>query len=98
MRNRTVQLNIRLTEAENKRLKQHSRKAGLTASAYIRMLINGYQPKETPPGIYYETVKLLTQVYGGLQGNENEKSRKQLQNLLLKLHKAVAQPEQIEIP
>lgn len=53
MRNRTVQLNIRLTEAENKRLKQHSRKSGLTASAYVRLLINGFQPKETSPSFTF---------------------------------------------
>ena len=60
MRKRTVQLNIRLTEAKNKRLKQHSRKSGQTASAYVRLLINGFQPKETPPIDYH---KLMNSLY-----------------------------------
>lgn len=55
MWNRTVQLNIRLTESENKRLKQHSHKAGLTAFAYVRLLINNFQPEETPPSFTFSS-------------------------------------------
>ncbi|HIZ55058.1 MAG TPA: plasmid mobilization relaxosome protein MobC [Firmicutes bacterium] len=60
MRKRTVQLNIHPTEAENQRLKQHNRKSGLTVSAYVRLLINGFHPKETPPIDYH---KLMTGLY-----------------------------------
>lgn len=59
MRNRTVQLNIRLTEMENNLLKRNSHRAGLTTSAYIRMLISDYIPKETPPISYHELMKDL---------------------------------------
>lgn len=95
MRNRTIQLNIRLTEAENKRLKQHSRKAGLTASAYIRMLINGYQPKETPPLEYEKLLQILTEIYAKIGRSEDIQTKKLLAETLLELQKQVTQPEKI---
>lgn len=95
MRNRTVQLNIRLTEAENNRLKRNSHKANLTASAYIRMLINGYQPKETPSVEYEKLQKILTEIYAKLGRSEDIPTKKLLAETLLELQKQVTQPEKI---
>lgn len=95
MRNRTIQLNIRLTEAENNRLKRNSRKSNLTASAYIRMLINGYQPKETPPLEYEKLLQILTEIYAKLGSLEDDTTKKLLAETLLELQKQVMQPERI---
>lgn len=94
MRKRTVQLNIRLTEAENKRLKQYSRKAGLTASAYVRLLINGSHPKETPPAAYHELMNNLYEVNVKLPQSALE--RAELQRFILQLQAAVTLPEPVK--
>ena len=49
MRYRCEQLNLRLTPEEKQRLKKAAARCGLTAAGYIRMLVAGYLPKETPP-------------------------------------------------
>ena len=46
MRKKTKQLNIRLTESEFARLTKNARKADLTMTCYLAMLINGYSPRE----------------------------------------------------
>lgn len=48
MRKKTKQLNIRLTESEFDRLTKNARKADLTMTCYLGMLINGYSPREKP--------------------------------------------------
>jgi hypothetical protein len=48
MRNRTIQLNIRLSEDEHEKLLKSVVKSGLSASGYVRALINGNSPKECP--------------------------------------------------
>lgn len=48
MRKKTKQLNIRLTESEFARLTKNARKADLTMTCYLGMLINGYSPREKP--------------------------------------------------
>jgi len=48
MRKKTKQLNIRLTESEFARLIKNARKADLTMTCYLGMLINGYSPREKP--------------------------------------------------
>ena len=94
MRKRTVQLNIRLTESENKRLKQHSRKSGLTASAYVRLLINGFQPKETPPIDYHKLMNSLYELNAKLPQSALE--RAELQRFILQLQAAVTLPESVK--
>jgi hypothetical protein len=59
MRNRTVQLNIRLTEAEHEKLMHSAEKAKFTTSSYIRSLIDGNAPKECPPMEYHELIQKL---------------------------------------
>ena len=54
MRTRDTQFNVILSRQEADRLKRNIRRAGLTNSGYIRMLISGYCPKETPPLEYGE--------------------------------------------
>lgn len=91
MRNRTIQLNIRLTKSEHDKLTRNSKKAGLTTSGYIRMLINGYIPKEAPPIEYHEFMKQLTQ-FANKSCNDNS----ELHQVILNLQETVTQPENTE--
>ena len=93
MRNRTVQLNIRLTEMENNLLKRNSHRAGLTTSAYIRMLISDYIPKETPPISYHELMKDLYELNAKLPKSSLE--RAEMQRFILQLQAAVTLPEPV---
>ena len=60
MRKRNAQVILRLTPDERGLLQHSARKAGLTQSAYLRMLIAGHVPKELPPIEYH---KLLRELY-----------------------------------
>lgn len=45
--------NFRLTEKEHRRLQRRANSCGLTMSAYVRQIINGYKPRESPPADYF---------------------------------------------
>ena len=62
MRNRTVQLNIRLTEEENQKLQRSMEKSKLSASAYVRSLISGHSPKECPTLEFHELTERLRHI------------------------------------
>ena len=62
MRNRSLQLNIRLTEAEHKKLMNSITKSKFSVSAYIRSLIEGNSPKECPPLEYHELIQKLQDI------------------------------------
>lgn len=91
MRNRTIQLNIRLTQNEYNRVIQNSKKSNLTVSGYARMLINSYVPKEAPPIEYYAIMRHLTEL-----ANKNYPDNNDLRKVILQLQEAVTQPQHIE--
>jgi hypothetical protein len=62
MRNRTVQLNIRLTKEEHHKLQRSMKKSRLSASAYVRSLIAGHLPKECPTLEFHELMNQLQHV------------------------------------
>lgn len=62
MRNRSVQLNIRLTEDEHQKLLRSMEKSKLSASSYVRSLITGHSPKECPPLEFHELIAQLHNV------------------------------------
>ncbi|MDL2220326.1 plasmid mobilization relaxosome protein MobC [Eubacteriales bacterium OttesenSCG-928-N14] len=53
MRIHTVRHQVWLTEKQSEKLKQNAKRTSLSQEAYIRMLIDGYCPKATPPLDYY---------------------------------------------
>lgn len=59
MRKRNIQVITRLNKEEHSKLKKLVRKSGLTQEAYLRHLINGVVPMETPPLDYYDMMKEL---------------------------------------
>ena len=106
MDNRTILFNMRLTPLEHKRLMCCAKKAGLSQSVYIRTLLAGYMPKETPPLDYYSLMKELKTI-GNRMNQITEKANAigfidadayvdnydALWEMLLKINEAVVCPE-----
>lgn len=110
MRNRNFSLNIRINEKERDRLDKISHRCNLSKSAYIRMVINGYFPKESPPIAYHETIKELNYIgnnlnqiakvantTGIIDKNYYMEQSKKLEAEILKINKAVVIPERIDM-
>ncbi len=104
---KSAKLTIRLSPEDMARLKAHSRTAGLSQSAYLRMLIRGVSPKAVPPGPFYEVMEELRSISGSMaacaaQNHKAVNSQEYFttsQNLLSKilaLQEAVTAPEKIE--
>ena len=93
MRNRNTQLNIRLTPVEHDKVIYNSKKANLSVSGYIRMLINGYVPKEVPSVEYEQLMKRLTEVYTKLSMENYDTA--ELRQIILLLQASVTLPEKI---
>jgi hypothetical protein len=59
MRKRSIRIQVWLNEKENTYLDDNSKKAGLSCESYLRMLINGFVPKELPPLDYRALIREL---------------------------------------
>ena len=92
MRNRNEQLNVRLTESESKALERNANRSGLSKSGYIRMLVNGYVPKEMPPREYGELLRLMTEIYAVLKEQSVDEAAVQLQQAILRLQAEATLP------
>ena len=92
MRNRPIQVNTRLTVEEKQRLDKAAARTGLTASGYIRMLLAGYQPKETPPLEYRQLLQVLYALQARMDANDPQ-AKEDLKQTLLTLRQAVTVPE-----
>lgn len=64
--NRTQRITLRLSEAENRRITRSARSCGLTKSAYVRQLIVGYKPRESPPADYFAMTRELREIGNNL--------------------------------
>lgn len=60
MANKTVDRHFRFSPEDDERLTQNAKKCGVTKSAYIRLLINGYKPKELPGEDFFTAIRQLT--------------------------------------
>lgn len=94
MRKRSEQLNIRLTAEEATRLKVSSRRAQLTSSAYVRMLISGYCPKSVPPPNYEKLLQSMSEIHALLAATSSPDAL-QVGRLLLQFQVEMTQPEKI---
>ncbi|WP_369296850.1 plasmid mobilization relaxosome protein MobC [Acutalibacter sp.] len=63
---RTKKLSLRLSEKEYKRIERQAKSCGLTKSAYVRQLIVGYEPKESPPADYFAMTRELKEIGNNL--------------------------------
>ena len=59
MRKRNIQIITRLDKSENEIFKKRVRKSGLSQEAYVRHLINGLVPTDTPPPDYFSMMREL---------------------------------------
>lgn len=59
MRKRGIRKQVWLNREEAARLQSLSKKAGLNQETYLRTLITGYVPKETPPADYFAMTREL---------------------------------------
>ena len=66
MRKRNIQVITRLNKKEQQHLKNLVKKSGLSQEAYIRHLINGVVPVESPPADYYAMMKELHSIGNNL--------------------------------
>ena len=76
MRNRTVGINIRVSEPEKNRINRNAKKCKLSVSEYLRQLANGYAPKELPGDKMYSLCWQIEQLIidFGRQKDETFKS------------------------
>ncbi len=64
--NKTQKLTVRFSESEFKRISKRSSSCGLTKSAYVRQLVAGYKPKESPPADYFAMTRELKDIGNNL--------------------------------
>lgn len=66
MRKRSIHIQVWLNEKEFMELNRNVIRTGLSREAYIRHLITGYLPVESPPPDYYKMMNELYQVGNNL--------------------------------
>ena len=109
MRNKSIQLNIRISKAEYEKLMSSVEKSQLSTSSYIRSLIDGKAPKECPPLEYHELIQemqgistrlasifhlvKITRCFDGTNAALLEKEMTQYRQILLAIQAAVLLPD-----
>ena len=66
MNKRTIEIKVRLNNNEAELLNKHVKKSGLSREAYLRQIIKGLVPKNTPPPDYYSMMKELHKIGNNL--------------------------------
>lgn len=64
--NRPQRITLRLSEVESRRITRRAKSCGLSKSAYVRQLIVGYEPKESPPADYFAMTRELKEIGNNL--------------------------------
>ena len=59
IRNRNVKIQLWLNRAEARNLQEKARHSRLSVAAYLRHLINGVVPRESPPPDFFDMVREL---------------------------------------
>jgi len=102
MRKRYYRARVWLDEDEYIMFDRNVEKTGLSKEKYLRQLITGYKPKESPPLEYFELIRQLTIIgrnlnqiavklnsLNGINMDALKQSLSQLMRLLICLQKAV---------
>lgn len=66
MRKRNIEIIFRLNESEAEALERKVKQSGLSREAYLRQIIKGLVPKNTPPPDYYSMMKELHKIGNNL--------------------------------
>ena len=64
--NRTQWITLRLSEVECRRITRRAKSCGLSMSGYVRQIINGYKPRESPPADYFAMTRELKDIGNNL--------------------------------
>ena len=92
--NRIRQLNLRLSEDEIDILYRNATRAGLTHSAYLRMLLRGRVPRSAPPAQLQSILNQLGDICHDLQNSGMEAEAVRLSRVLLRLQKSLTVPDE----
>ncbi|NLA87011.1 MAG: hypothetical protein GX847_06970 [Clostridiales bacterium] len=92
--NRIRQLNIRLSEKEVNILCRNAARAGLTHSAYLRMMLRGRVPRSAPPIQLQNIMNQIGDICRDLQNSGMETESIRLAQALLRLQKELTVPEE----
>lgn len=92
--NRIRQLNLRLSEDEADTLYRNAARAGLTHSAYLRMLLRGRVPRSAPPAQLRSILNQLGDICHDLQNSGMETEAARLSRVLLRLQKSLTVPDE----
>lgn len=108
MRKRNIQVITRLNKTEHQQLKKMVKRSGLTQEAYLRHLINGVVPMETPPLEYFDMMKELHAIgnnmnqiaakancSNAIDSDMYSKNVKDLEKAVVKITNAVVLPKKI---
>ena len=57
--NKTARIEFVMTEEDAARLKEYAKKCRLSVSGLLRMLINGYRPKEAPDDKFFDDLNRI---------------------------------------
>jgi hypothetical protein len=94
--NRIRQLNLRLSDNEIDILYRNAARAGLTHSAYLRMMLRGRVPKSAPPTQLQSIMNQLGDICHKLQNSGMETESARLAKVLLRLQKALTVPDELQ--
>lgn len=105
---KTARITLRLTPEELANLEQAAALSNMSKSNYLRMLLRGYLPRQTPPEPFQEAMKELrdisgsmaqiartAQVQGAVDAQEHSATVQRLFAEILTLERAVMLPEKI---
>ena len=105
---RTERIALRLSPEELANLEQASALSGMSKSNYLRMLIRGYLPRQTPPEPFQEAMRQLreisrnlaqiaytAQAQGAVDAQEYSATVQRLFAEILTLERAAMLPEKI---
>jgi len=74
VRERTVHINLRVTDKEKAIINRNARKCGLSVSEFLRKLALGYVPKAMPPFEYQQLNNALMNLYTAFKENSNQEN------------------------
>lgn len=106
MRKRSKSIMFRLTGEEYERLEKQRLKTSLSREAYLRLLVTGNVPVESPPLAYYDLINQLRKIGTNLnqiaykanalnkiETEDYMKNMFELQKVILKIMEGITQPQ-----
>jgi len=108
MTKRNIEIKVRLNKEEIDLLNKKSKKCGVSREGYIRMLMHGHIPKESPPADYHDMMRELKRIGENLNqiavavhkgrnkiidGRKYDGAVKMVENAINKIENEILNPE-----